>query len=225
MTTVVTDSTELIDTSTLEYPLSLPILKQRNPEKTWSRTMLLTNLQALGYDMVHPTTPPEGDVVEVGSPELNDENQWEQTWVVREFTPTEYAEFLERKKEEHVEKIKTLQRAAEQRGVLYSFPQGDYHVQCRDADPGRLAGLHSKAQELIALGVEAPVMDFRVYENAVLSLTPEQMRKMTSDVAISYTRLLKVFWDLIDLTRIADSVEDFPEIPEEVPSVFPDPVQ
>lgn len=76
-----------------ELTVSLP----RNPTDE--------HLNPLGYAVLHPTEPPEGDVVTEGTPEQGQDGAWYQSWEFRDFTPEELESKLVNAKKQKLAEI------------------------------------------------------------------------------------------------------------------------
>lgn len=93
-----------------------------NPNVSLPRNPTDEHLNPLGYAVLHPTEPPEGDVVTEGTPEQGEDGKWYQTWEVRDFTAEETAEALEQAK---TRKMREINTAYEQElgAVLKDYPE------------------------------------------------------------------------------------------------------
>lgn len=210
--TTINNSTQFIHIESKEYPIYLNQIRRRHPEVSIATNPREESLAALGYAVVHDSPRPTGDVVEQGDPvEVN--GRYEKGWTVREFTQAEAANRLEQARTAHLEAISQYEASYLERGFPYEFGENTYHIQLRDGDIGRITGFRVKADELIALGITDPVMEFRVYENVVVKLTPAEASAMADAAFTGYTAFLRSIWDLKDLTRLAEREEEFPEIP------------
>lgn len=210
--TTINNSTQFIHIESSEYPLYLNQIRRRHPDISIATNPSEESLLALGYAVVHDSERPTGDVVEQSDP-VNVNGRYEKGWTVREFTPGELANRLAQARQAHLDAIAVYEKSYLDRGFPYEFGENTYHVQLRDGDIGRITGFRVKADELIAAEITDPVMEFRVYENVVVKLTPAEASAMADAAFTGYTTFLRTIWDLKDLTHLAESEAEFPEIP------------
>lgn len=208
----ITNFTPLIHVVTKEYPIYLPKVRKDNQLNSFSAFPTAEQLRDLGYEVVEPTVQPAGDVVTQGDPVLED-GVWKQHWNVRQFTPEETATLLEEKRTQHLDAIRRYQDKLLEKGIPYEFNSGTYSIQVRDGDRANLAGMRIFADSQIQ-GETAFPASFRTKENVNVSLTPQEVVDMTNAALVGYYQLLESVWELKDLTRIVDTIEDFPVIPE-----------
>jgi hypothetical protein len=78
-------------------------IRRSNPQVSMPRDLTEALLTELGYDVLHPTAAPQGDVIIEGTPAFNENTQqWKQTWEVRDFTPEEVEQNLANRRAEMV---------------------------------------------------------------------------------------------------------------------------
>ncbi len=94
--------------------------------------------------------------------------------------PTVRPNTLPEVKEYLINALPALREACQQRGMKYTFPDGSIGtVQTRnERDTGIINGQVTAALVLSSQGITSAVMSFRVEENILYTLTPEQMTTM-----------------------------------------------
>jgi hypothetical protein len=80
----------------VQYPYSYVNLKQDNPNTSFPANVSNATLESFGVYVVYNTTPPvvtKDQYLQEGTPVYNDEDQrWEQVWIVVDMTPEQIAE-------------------------------------------------------------------------------------------------------------------------------------
>ncbi|WP_299307801.1 hypothetical protein [uncultured Croceicoccus sp.] len=86
---------QLIRTRDRRFPCTLADLRAEFPSDSFPREPSEAMLAKRGYAIVHPTTRPDGDVVEeAAAPELVS-GRWQQAWTARDFSDEERAQMAE----------------------------------------------------------------------------------------------------------------------------------
>lgn len=93
-----------INTATLER-MKISEIKQALPNVSLPKYPTDEQLNPMGFAVLHLVKEPEGDVVTEGVPEQHIDGTWHQTWDIRNFTPEEEAEALEKAKQQATRRI------------------------------------------------------------------------------------------------------------------------
>lgn len=211
MSTKTNNATEFIHVASGDQPLYLSQIRKREKEYSLPISPTVTQMSEIGYEVIQPTERPSGDVVTQGDAVLEN-GVWKQSWIVRSFTPEEIETNLNDKRTQHLHEIEVYRTRLLEKGVSYEFNEGTYHIQVRDCDRANLAGLRLRANALIEQDISVQ-MPFRTAENEMVSLTPIELVSLTDVALEGYYLILENVWTLKDLTNMADSIEDFPVIP------------
>jgi hypothetical protein len=213
--TTVTRDTRLIHIPTGDYPVYLRDLNTRienaciNPDRIDSEALV-----DFGYAPVVEVDMPPGDVVSEGAPELVD-GVYKRTWIIREHTPVEEAALLKQAKDTALVAIEQLRVNEFRDGVPYQFTEGVYHVQIRSEDRINIVSLRIMAKEALAAGSPFAIK-FRVAENVSVDLEAEEVVAMSDAVAAQVQAGYQAIWDLKDLTELAETIAEIPEIPTSI---------
>jgi len=208
----VTRTTRLIHSDSGAYPIYLADMAKYQPNTCFGPTVESDLLFELGFEVVHDTAAPTGDVVTEGAPELR-EGEWYQTWVVRSFNEVEAAGQLQDRKTMLAAQAESLRIAAFAKGFPYQFDGGNvYHVQVRASDRGNISDLRTIAKEMIAAGVEM-TFPFRVFENVSISLTAPEMVALADKTFQQVVAGYNVSWAYKDAIANAETMEELPAAP------------
>lgn len=211
--TTVTQSTRLIESDSLTYPVFLSEMAKYQPNTCFGPTVDSDILIEFGFEVVNQTQPPEGDVVVEGVPELRD-GEWYQTWVVRSYSEVEASSKLEERKAVMTSQAESLRLQALAIGFPYRFPNGEIlHVQVRTSDRGNISDYRTIAKEVIAAGAEMD-FPFRVYENVTVMLTAQEIVDMADRTFDQVKTSYQVSWDYKEAIKNATSLEELPAAPE-----------
>lgn len=213
--TTVNEGTLLIDVDTLAYPVMLSQARRLRLDYSFAAQPSEELMAELGFAVVHPQTPPLGDVVTEGQPTLVD-GQYVQTWEVRAYSPEEYSIKLDEMRTGLLLKIADLQTSSLKKGSPYTFPDGLVeHVQLRDGDRANLAGLSQKAAKAVLVDPSMPFY-FRTFENNLKALSAEEMVELTDASFGMYMLIMSKIWALNDLVANATTIPQLPVIPDEL---------
>lgn len=211
-----THSSLIINTDTLQYPVSISQIRRENPTVSLPALPTVAQIEALGYAVVKTVPRPVADVVTEGKPALID-GVWTQVWETREFNSQELSARLNAARETRKNELKEYRERVLYKGHPFDFNGVIGHVQLRDGDRANITGLRVKAESLVRAGVTDPVMFFRTYENEVHYITPEQMIALSDFAFDAYNFSLQHFWDLETELVLAETIEELPEVPVEPP--------
>lgn len=212
MSIAISASTMLVHIDNPTQSLNLFQIRKREKNISLPAVPTVEQMNNLGYHVVQVTPRPSGDVVTQG-PIVLEDGVYKQSWEVREYTPEERSQQLETIKQSKISEINSYQQAVMERGIEYNFPNGVGYVQVRDGDRANLASLRIEADAAIRDNDEEFVRYFRDYDNNIHQLTAAQIVDMTNQVSIGFQTFLGSVWELKDLIKLAESVEDIPEIP------------
>lgn len=206
-------NTLFIQVATGRYPVSLyMIIEEFKPKNmSFSMTPPRVDIEGLGYEVVMPMQRPEGDVVTEGFPELVDD-QWQQTWVVREYNESELAAQLEFAKITANDNIMAVRDADFQVGMKHTVGDKTFNVQLRIEDRINLIGMYTIGKEMVAAGSEQ-LEAFRSYQNETIMLTPQQTVDMALAALAAVKSISQSTWTLKDQVDAATTVADIPVIP------------
>lgn len=192
----ITSNTRYIKVATKAFPLSLDFIRSENLSFSIPTPPTLEMVQELGYEPIHPTTEPIGDVVTEIEPVKNEDGEYQQTFSVRAFTTAELQQRLDVTKTELLAVIDTLTIEALAKGLPVDFggDDGIQHIQLRDTDRVNLVALHVQATMAVAAGVDPGIFGFRTLENNWVETTPAQMLKLTMDASSGYSHIMQKKW-------------------------------
>ncbi|QKE54631.1 hypothetical protein ACSA002_3140 [Salmonella phage vB_SalM_SA002] len=211
---VINGSTPLIKLDTLEYPRYYRNLKADNQQTIFSSdTLPVSELAEFGYAVVNPSNPPTGDIVTQGAPELREDGEWYQTWVVSETDASikfnDARSALLKEADELVEsELKTgIPFTKEVNGEPVSF-----HLQAAPRDRSNWVGLFQVAQMRKEAGA-TDVTSIRTYENTFIEFTPaelvDQLLALLSGIDAAYKR----YWGFKDAVLKLAVGDTLPELP------------
>ena len=208
----INSSTALLKVSTGAYPVYFQQLRQAHPEVSFPENPTEDLLGDYDYAVVYPTARPAGDVVTEGAPQLVNGN-YQQTWVVREFTQAEKDSLLATRKQAMFEEILALREKNMVDGFIHETDDARvFGVQIRTDDRINLLGLYSKAHILISQSATTPTK-FRSVENESHILSPQQLLSMATAALAAYEAVMQASWDLKDQVETAATLEDLPVLP------------
>lgn len=206
-------STLFIEVATGLYPVSLYMIidKFKVMNMSFSMTPPRVDIENLGYGIVTPVEPPEGDVVTEGSPKLVN-GQWEQTWFTRDFNESELATQLEVAKLTANARIMTVRNDDFQLGMTHTVDGKTFNVQLRVEDRINLLAMYTIGKEMMAGGSDQ-LEPFRSYENETIMLTPQQTVDMAMAALAAVKAISQSTWTLKDQVDAATKLVDIPAIP------------
>lgn len=214
VTSLVTDSSNLIRVLTDEFNLSLRDIRAVHREIIWGTHVTEECIMELGYAVVQPRPPVgEGNFIEI-TPVLED-GLYYQNWVLKVLTPEEIEQKLQHDKATALVVVKDYVSQSIDRGAGFNFGTEEapnvLSVQIRDQDRLNILGMS-------VMGKRNPEMVqlFRTAENVMVTVTGEQMIEMSDLAYKAYVAIKGAEWALIDQIQSADSVEAFPELPTSV---------
>lgn len=214
--TLVTKQTRLIHPESGDYPVYLDQMGSRLVG-SFPSTVDSEIMETFGYFAVTMTPMPQGDVVIEGVPEEID-GAWFSTWVVREYTPEEKASLLQQAKDNALYQIERLRIDEFEKGVPYEFEGNTYMIQVRNTDRINILARYIKAKEALAEGTPFSI-GFRTAEDVSIQLDAAGMVAMADEIESKVDLGYKTIWDLKDLTKLAETISEIPEIPATIFSV------
>lgn len=206
----VTRLTRLIHSDSGAYPVYLSDMATYQPHTCFGPTVDSDLLFELGFEVVHDTPVPAGDVIAEGTPELR-EGEWYQTWVVRSYSDVEKEERLVQAKSVLQAQAETMRIAQFDRGFPHTFGENVYHVQIRNADRSNLLGLRTVAKEVVQAGGQMS-FSFRVYENVVVEITAAEMVAVADAAFVAANVGYQKTWAVKDGARDATTIEELPPL-------------
>lgn len=215
----VIDQIKLIVDSTKEYPVYLSDIKKRHPTHTFPIVVYETDVEPLGYFIVHRTSPPtDGYPVEI-APVFNN-GRYEQAWTTRELTVQEASSFLNRRKHELKKKLEHQMFHELALGCPYTFPNGQTrHILMALEDRVNVLGLHVDAGRHITPqdpDPSLPEMELRVQEKDIMILTPLQMQTLSYFALDVFKAFYRIGWRLEYIIDQATTLAELPIIPVSV---------
>lgn len=211
--TIVTRQTRLIDPVTKEYPLYISSIKDATGT-IFADTMTEEDMLGYGYEVVHDTPVPTGDIVNELPPVLTDGN-WYRAWEVREFNEGEKARQLANAKAVNKERADYLLETSFNKGFPYMYNEQLVHIQISPTDRQNITALRTIAKEAIAESQDI-TFKFRVYENINILLTPAQMVDVGNQAFARVSEGYATIWDIKDNTDLAETEAAIPAIPNEL---------
>lgn len=209
---IITSSTALMRVDTQQYPVYLAQVRAENPDVSFSDSPSEDLLAEFGFAAVRITARPAGDVVTEGTPELVD-GEYQQSWVVREFTDEEKAQQLMAKKAELQDTLLAMRAAELEFGFNYTDDNGNvFGIQLREQDRINLLGLKDEASDAIAAD-SAEVQPFRTLENVTIEMSPQQMVKMCRAALARFKLVMGTSWHYRDAIEAATTMAELPELP------------
>ncbi|QXO10301.1 hypothetical protein pEaSNUABM37_00342 [Erwinia phage pEa_SNUABM_37] len=211
---VINGSTPLIKLDTQEYPRYYRNLKADNKQTIFSSdTLEVSELEQYGYAVVNATTPPAGDVVTQGAPELREDGEWYQTWTVTETDPSikfnEHKTALLKEADELVEsELKIgIPFTKEVEGETVNF-----HLQAGPRDRSNWVGIFQVA----SIRKEAGVTDatsIRTYENTFIQFTPAELVDQLLALLAAIDEAYRKYWEFKDAVLKLVPGDTLPELP------------
>lgn len=211
--THITNDSNLIKTTTGEYPITYREVKARHDNVLFPNNLTLAKIKTFGYEYVHPTPNPEtrGKYYVEGKPQLEGD-RWVQQWKLRELSAEESAAKLAKEKAVLVKQIRDSVEDACNVGFRWRVGQTYYHIQLRDGDRANLASLRIEVDERVRNG-STDLIYFRTYENIIIPLTPEEGVTLTRLALSSYMQILAMSWSLQEVVMRAPTFEALPKDP------------
>lgn len=148
--TVVTGKDILIRVRDNLWPCTIATMRSEFPGVSFPQNPTIETCRKRGYELVHPTTAPTGDVVVEVEPVLID-GVWTQTWNASNFTEEQIAQMVIDRQERLTRAIKAQGDRNLNKGMEYDFGDVVEHIQIRDADRVNLIGLRIKVNKLLVL--------------------------------------------------------------------------
>lgn len=165
--TLITENTAFIHVESGAYPLTLNSLRARHTNVSFATGDDVDFFKSLGYEIVTPSTKPEGDVVSEGVPVKREDGTYIQYFEVRSFNAEEIQAALNVKKDTFTTACSDLRNRAIEIGVPIDFggTDGVQRVQMRNSDRSNMLGLKARAEKLLADSITGKVIPLRTYEN------------------------------------------------------------
>lgn len=215
--TVVTGKDILIRVRDNLWPCTIATMRSEFPGTSFPLNPTVQTCRAKGYEVVHPTPAPTGDVVVELAPTLID-GVWTQTWSASDFTEEQIAQMVEERKERLIRAVKAQGERNLNKGMEYNFGDVVEHIQIRDADRVNLIGLRIKAEQAIAAGAPETKWMFRTFENNMHQLDSTEMVALTDQVLIKYYEIKEPEWFWIDLVTATFSLTELENIANDMVS-------
>lgn len=213
--TVVTGKDILIRVRDNLWPCTIATMRSEFPGVSFPQDPSVETCRKRGYEVVHPTPAPEGDVVVEVQPTLID-GVWTQTWTSSDFTEEQIAQMVSDRKERLTRAIKAQGERNLNKGMEYDFGEVVEHIQIRDADRVNLIGLRIKAEQAIAAGTPEVKWMFRTFENNMHELDSTQMVELTDQVLVKYYQIKEPEWFWIDLVADTFSLTELERIADDM---------
>lgn len=211
---VINGSTPLIKLETLEFPRYYRNLKDDNRQTIFSSdTLAVSELAGFGYAVVNAVEQPAGDVVIQGAPELREDGEWYQTWVVSE---TDATTTFNARRTALLTDADQLVESELKIGIPFSKEiNGEtvsYHLQAAPRDRGNWVGLFQVALMRKEAGA-TDVMSIRTYENTFVDFTPAELVDQLLALLAGIDAAYKKYWDFKDAVRLLNVGDTLPELP------------
>jgi hypothetical protein len=170
----------------------------------------------LGYAVVHRSEKPMGDVVVEGNPiRSEDDNEFYQNWIVRDYTPEELAENLATAKMIKLAEIESCLTVTESNGIPHSFDSQDgtstrvLHVSMSIDNRIKLIG------SAVHLDNSTSALNYRirVIENETITLDRDSALALLVSLFSTYDDILGEIWDMQDAVNRAQTISELPEVP------------
>lgn len=215
MNTPITNDMKFICPVVNYYPFTFEKIKDKDLHIEFDDNFSLEQLLELGYCLVEPTPKPVGDVVFEKHPVRAEDGTYKQVWDTRKFTAEELSVVLTARKDELLKSINEIKVKSLARGTPVDFGDtyGIQHIQLRDGDRANILGLRIKAESIVNNQSEA-WMGIRTYENVLVPLTADAMMNLSWTILNSYEEVMRAAWDMEDLVKAAENLEELPELPE-----------
>ena len=211
--------TPLINFQTGEYPVYFANVKQATPNTSWPPNPREESLWDYGFAAVQTTTPPTGDVVTEGAPELQPgdgtTHYYLQTWTVRAYTPEEAAAALAIKKSNMSLQVDQLLESVIWAPVPYDFggTDGTQHLSAQVVDRINMQAQRGTAKTYVANNAGTTVMKIRTLEDNTISLAATDYLTMAQAVSDYIQRYYESAWALKDQIKAAQTLADLPTLP------------
>lgn len=211
---VINGSTPLIKLDTLEYPRYYRNLKADNQQTIFSSdTLPVSELAEFGYAVVNPSTPPTGDIVTQGAPELREDGEWYQTWSVSE---TDASIKFNEKRAALLKEADELVESELKTGIPFSKEVNgetvNFHLQAGPRDRSNWVGIFQVASIRKEAGV-TDLTSIRTYENTFVQFTPaelvDQLLALLSEIDETYRKYWE-FKDHVLKLAVGDTLPDLP---------------
>lgn len=197
-------SVKLIHLESGRYPVSVMEFMSLTPGYAWGEVICDELFQEHGYAVVYKQDPPVADVVTEGPP-VSFGGVYLENWIARSYTEQELQsqkeQRLKQTKDAALSNIKVICQQTIEQGLPYSFDGfGVQHIQIRDRDLGRLAGLaHTAAM------YPDRVYYFRTLENQMIPVSAESIRDIFAVASDASALVHSLKWEL--LSRVERSSE------------------
>lgn len=212
---VINGSTPLIKLDTKDYPRFYRDLKNDNTQTIFSSdTLPVDELAQYGYAVVNATPQPVGDSVNQGVPELHEDGEWYQTWVVAESDPVlKFNEARGRLLESARELLDTELAI----GLPFTQTVGGktitYHLQASERDRPNWLAVYQVALLRKSAG-STDVSRLRTYENTFVEMTPAEVVDVMMSLMTGIDGACHRYWAFKDAVAALAVTDDLPELPE-----------
>lgn len=214
---LVDENTALLFHDTQEYPLYMHHVRQRLPNVSFPQSPDEDTLASYGYAVVRPVAPPaydaESQTIEQGAPELNADDEYEQTWVVRARTAEEASARLDELRGGLKSQLLALRTQQLLAGYEFVKPDSITNekavVRLRDGDRTHLLGLHV----LAAKANPQRLFKLRTAAGENLETTAEELIAITEGALERYNEIMERYWELVEEIDTAPTAADLPTIP------------
>lgn len=211
---VINGSTPLIKLGTLEFPRYYRNLKSDNQQTIFSSdTLPVDELAGYGYAVVNTTEPPVGDSVSQGTPELREDGEWYQTWVV---TPNDPAVAFNTKRDALLTDADQLVESELKIGIPFSKEVNgetiNFHLQASAVDRSNWVGIFQVAYIRKQAGV-TDTTRIRTYENNFIEYTPDELVEQLLALMTKIDDAYRKYWAFKDTVRALQVGDVLPELP------------
>lgn len=212
---VIDGTTPLIKLATLEYPRYYRNLKEDNKQTIFSSdTLAVSELADLGYAVVNAVEPPVSDgVVSQGEPELGQDGEWHQTWIV---SPIDQTASFTAKRTALLVDADSLVESELKVGIPFTKQVNgetvNFHLQAGTRDRSNWVGIFQVA----SIRKEAGVTDttrIRTYENTFVEFTPAELVDVLLTLLSGIDEVYSKYWAFKDAVLQLNVGDDLPELP------------
>lgn len=212
---VINGSTPLIKLDNKDYPRYYRNLKADNQQTIFSSdTLEVSELAQYGYAIVNPSEPPVSDgTIAQGAPELREDGEWYQTWVV---TPLDATVSFNTKRAELLTDADQLVESELKLGIPFTKEVNgetvSYHLQAGPRDRSNWVGIFQVASIRKEQGI-TDTTAIRTYENTFVEFTPAELVDQLLALLAGIDEAYRKYWLFKDAVMKLNVGDTLPELP------------
>lgn len=204
------DYTILINTQTLQYPITFYQVRMLYSQISFPVPISEEMLEPFPYSPVRETEKPSGDfVVTEAAPEKRDDGLWYQVWEVRDYTEEEYRWEMSLRKTQLRLNAQTIFTDNLDTGIKVNSSGRDIYFKIRPFDITNYLALKS-----LSLIDENKSFNLKTRDDYIKGIGAIDLNSLLDSIIDRYSTVLDLYWSFLHDVESSKYFSELPTIPK-----------